>query len=226
MHSAGGNRSISCPPGHGGNSLVVTAAGAGKVLNRLTNDLFELGFGVGDLPLQTGVVEVIEVGVSHGMTAHFEPQPTKFPQLHLIQISWASNDASRYIKSGVKAEIAQYWYGAEQIGFAAIVEGDSDNTRSMPESFAHTNAPPSLVFNKAHLLAETGCGNDVTCISRRCLAKNSTWSFVFGIHQHHGSMFKRFHNFQSRGPVSPRGRRSTISQRMSRIALRFWLWMF
>ena len=168
--------------------LIVPTARTREVLDRMSDNPFDLGFRIHNFVSQGGLVEIGKIRMRHRMTPNLESLRIEFPHLCRFEIAGSAQELRSKKESRVEPRFAQHRSSSNQIGFASIVECDADAgtlgmTIGILDGFANTYTPPSRLFEPFHLLPETLDGQNVAHVSSLGLAEVAPGQLQFVIHQ-------------------------------------------
>ena len=124
----------------------------------------------------------------HRMAADLKTLRIEVAYLRGIKVAGRAQESSGEVEGCVEAELAEQGRGAEKIGLAAIVEGDT-NARlgRIAKSFADVQAAPSGLFDPRHLAAEGFERQNVAHVAGLGLAELTAIDLQLVIHQEHNA---------------------------------------
>src|SRR5438445_2662584 len=108
--------------------------------------------------------------------------------LHLAGtvVTGRAQEASGEVKGCVEAERAEQGRGADEIGLAAIVEGDTNAWLGrIAKSFADVQAAPAGFFDPRHLAAEGFERQNIAHVTGLGLAELTASDLQLVVHQEH-----------------------------------------
>src|ERR1700721_1488492 len=150
----------------------------------MSQECFDQHFGFNDFALQFGLGKIGKIRMSHGVASNLKNLGVEFAYLVVIQISGFAKKPCCEVEGRIKSKFAKNWRGRDEIGFAAIVEGDAYARFGwIAKSFADVQAAPTGAFEPCHLLAEGFQGQNVAHVSRLGLAEFAASEFEFMVHQ-------------------------------------------
>jgi hypothetical protein len=159
------------------------------MIYRLTDNFFELRFGVDDLSSQSAVVEICQIGMRHRVTADLKSGSTQLFELAWVHVPAASEKFYRSVKSGIASGLLQDWGRRGEVGFTSVVKRDGNASVSLiillpeRERFSYAHATPPSLLQPLHLEAEILLHYDVPHVTRFELTRRTSWNLQFVIHQ-------------------------------------------
>ena len=76
--------------------------------------------------LQFRLGEIGEIRMRHGMAADLEALGVQIAHLAAIEVAGRAQESGGEVKGGVETELAEHGRGGNEVGFAAIVKGDTN----------------------------------------------------------------------------------------------------
>src|SRR6267378_4084551 len=120
----------------------------------------------------------------HRMASDFEAEGIQLADLVCAEIAGSAKETSCEIEGGARAEFSKDWSRGNQIGFATVVERNTDAWFGrIEQSVAHVQAAKARTLQPLHLVAESIERQNVAHIARLGLDQLPARKFEFVVHQ-------------------------------------------
>lgn len=182
--ATGGNRGVASLARNFAGPLVIASPRAGEVIHRGSENLFEFVLGAGDFTLKACRVQIVQVGMGHGMATNLESKAVQFPELGVGEISALSKKTNGDIESGLESCVLEQGRRHDKVTLGAIVESDCNRMLAWRfHCLADIHPRPAGIAQPVYLEPKMRFGNNVAHVAGLRLAQSAAGQFQFVIHE-------------------------------------------